>query len=114
MANPISRSKRFSKEAQNSIFGQSITAGIEDPTKIMNAIEFIEGPSGIGIILRPVQRVIVKAIYSVPFDYVPGWASRILGWGMVPMYDVFRDKKIRPDVTEAEYLNITFNEDAAM
>jgi hypothetical protein len=110
MANPISRSKRFSKEAQNSIFGQSITAGIEDPTKIMNAIEFIEGPSGIGIILRPVQRVIVKAIYSVPFDYVPGWASRIPGWGMVPMYDVFRDKKIRPDVTEAEYLNITFNE----
>src|SRR5271157_2717659 len=110
MAKPISRSKRFSKAAQNSVFGASLAAGIEDPSKVQNAIEFIEGPSGIGIVLRPVQRVVVKAIYGVPFDYHPAWADRIPGWGMVPMYDVFRDKKLRPDVAEEEYLNITFNE----
>src|SRR5271166_2137499 len=110
MANRINRNKRFSKKAQDSVFGTAISASIEDPTKIQNAIEFIEGPNGIGIVLRPVQRVIVKAIYGVPFDYNPGWASRIPGWGMVPMYDTFRDKKVRPDVTEAEYLHIAYNE----
>ena len=110
MAKPISRNKRFSKAAQNSIFGQSLSAGIEDPSSLMDAIEFIEGPNGIGIVLRPVQRVIVKAIYSVPFDKVPIWSSRIPDWGKVPMYDVYRDKKLRPDVTEEEYLHITFNE----
>src|SRR5271167_4011780 len=110
MANRINRNKRFSKKAQDSVFGTAISASIEDPTKIQNAIEFIEGPNGIGIVLRPVQRVIVKAIYGVPFDYNPGWASRIPGWGMVPMYDTFRDKKVRPDVTEAEYLHIAYND----
>ena len=110
MAQPISRSKRFSKAAQNSVFGASLASGIEDPNKVQNAIEFIEGPSGIGIVLRPVQRVVVKAIFGVPFDYKPGWTSRIPGWGTVPMYDIFRDKKLRPDVTEEEYLHITFNE----
>src|SRR5208337_3590983 len=109
MAN-ISRSKRFSKTAKDSVFGAAIAASIVDPSKLQNAIDFIEGPNGIGIVLRPVQRVIVKAIYGVPFDYNPGWASRIPGWGMVPMYDTFRDKKTRPDVTEAEYLHIAYNE----
>lgn len=106
----ISRSKRFSKKAQGSIFGAAIAAGIEDPKNLQNAIEFIEGPSGIGIVLRPVQRVIVKAIYGVPFDWRPQWADRIEGWGKVPMYDVFRDKKLHPDVTEEEYLKITHSE----
>src|SRR5271166_695563 len=110
MAPPISRNKRFSKAAQNSPFGASIAAGIEDSSKLQNAIEFIEGPSGIGIVLRPVQRVVVKSIFGVPFDFHPAWADRIPGWGYVPMYDTFRDKKLRPDVTEAEYLNITYNE----
>jgi hypothetical protein len=110
MAARINRNKRFSKKAQDSVFGTAISASIEDPTKIQNAIEFIEGPNGIGIVLRPVQRVIVKAIYGVPFDYNPGWASRIPGWGMVPMYDTFREKKTRPDVTEAEYLHIAYND----
>jgi hypothetical protein len=107
---PISRNKRFSQAAKNSIFGASIAEGIEDPSKIMDAIEFIEGPNGIGIVLRPVQRVIVKAIYGVPFDKKYAWADRIPQWGLVPMYDIYRDKKLRPDVTEEEYLHITYNE----
>ena len=73
----LSRQKRFSKTAQESVFGASIAEGIEDPSKLLNAVEFIEGPTGIGIVLRPVQRVIVKAIYGVPFDFRPQWAERI-------------------------------------
>src|SRR5271154_2514370 len=106
----ISRSKRFSKTAKDSVFGAAIAASIVDPSKLQNAIDFIEGPGGIGIVLRPVQRVIVKAIYGVPFDYKPEWTSRIPGWGMVPMYDIFREKKLYADVTEEEYLKIAFNE----
>src|SRR5271163_3642022 len=70
---PINRNKRFSKAAQNSPFGASLAAGIEDPSKLLNAIEFIEGPNGIGIVLRPVQRVVVKSIFGVPFDFHPAW-----------------------------------------
>jgi hypothetical protein len=106
----ISRNKRFGKAAKDSVFGAAIAASIEDPSKLQNAIDFIEGPGGIGIVLRPVQRVIVKSIYGVPFDYKPEWTSRIPGWGMVPMYDVYREKKLYPDVTEAEYLRIAHNE----
>jgi hypothetical protein len=109
MAN-ISRSKRFSKSAKDSVFGAAIAASISDPSTLQNAIDFIEGPGGVGIVLRPVQRVIVKAIYGVPFDYKPEWTSRIPGWGFVPMYDVYREKKLYPDVTEEEYLKIAFNE----
>src|SRR5580658_8832557 len=106
----INRSKRFAKKGHNSVFGAAIAAGIEDTKNLQNAIDFIEGPNGIGIVLRPVQRVIVKAIYGVPFDKVPEWSKRIPDWGKVPMYDMYRDKKTRPDVTEAEYLEICFNE----
>ena len=109
MAN-ISRNKRFGKAAKDSVFGAAIAASIEDPSKLQNAIDFIEGPSGMSAVLRPVQRVVVKALYGVPFDYAPEWTSRIPGWGMVPMYDIFREKKLYPDVTEAEYLKIAYNE----
>jgi hypothetical protein len=106
----ISRSKRFGKAAKDSVFGQAIAASIEDPSKLLNAIEFVEGPSGMQALMRPVQRVIIKSIYGVPFDYSPEWAQRIEGWGKVPMYDMFREKKLYADVTEAEYLHIAYNE----
>lgn len=109
MAN-ISRSKRFGKAAKDSVFGAAIAASIVDPSSLQNAIEFIEGPSGMRAVMRPVQRVIIKALFGVPFDYHPEWANRIPGWGMVPMWDIFREKKLYPDVTEAEYLHIAHNE----
>jgi hypothetical protein len=106
----ISRSKRFSKSAKDSVFGQAIAASIKDPSKLQNAIDFVEGPSGMRARMRPVQRLIIKCLFGVPLDYRPGWAERIEGWGMVSMWDVFREKKLRPDVTEAEYLKIAYNE----
>ncbi len=82
---------------------------IEKVPAQMNAIDFVEGPGGTGIILRPVQRVLVKALFAVPFDYRPPWADAIEGWGMVPMWDVYREKLIRT-VTEEEYLHIVNEE----
>jgi len=105
----ISRNKRFGKSAKDSVFGAAIAASIEDPSKLQNAIEFVEGPSGMGAVMRPVQRVIIKAIYGVPFDYHPEWANRIPDWGFVPIWDVFREKKLY-HVTEDEYLKIAYNE----
>jgi len=87
---------------------------IDDPTHKLNAIDFVEGPGGTGIILRPVQRVILKALCAVPFDYKPYWADTIkqpdgTPWGMVPMWNTFRDQLIRT-VTEEEYLHICYEE----
>lgn len=105
------RNQKFSKEAQkNSAFGKAISAGLSDTNrKLMNAIEFIEGPTGIGVTLRPVQRVITKCIFGVPLDFRPMWADRIPGWGMVEMWDSYREHLIRT-VTEEEYLHIAYNE----
>lgn len=108
---PKGRNQKFSKEAQrSSAFGRAIQAGLSDENrKLMNAIEFIEGPTGLGVTLRPVQRVITKCIFGVPLDFRPSWADRIPGWGKVQMWDVFRDKLLRT-VTEEEYLHIAYNE----
>lgn len=106
-----SRNQKFSKEAQkNSAFGRAISAGLSDSNKkLMNAIEFIEGPTGLGITLRPVQRVVAKCLFGVPLDFRPAWADRIPNWGKVEMWDVYREKLIRT-VTEEEYLHIAYNE----
>ncbi len=82
---------------------------MEDAPQKINAIDFIEGPGGTGITLRPVQRVLVKSLFAVPFDYRPAWADSIEGWGMVPMWNVYRDELIRT-VPEEEYLHIVHEE----
>ena len=89
------RNQKFNKDAQkNSAFGKAISAGLTDTNKkLMNAIEFIEGPTGLGVTLRPVQRVITKCLFGVPFDFRPEWAKRIALWGKVEMWDVFREVK---------------------
>jgi hypothetical protein len=35
-------------------------------------LDFVESPEGLGIQLWPVQRVILRVIFGVPFDYKPG------------------------------------------
>src|SRR5271157_1305811 len=82
---------------------------LEDTPQKINAIDFIEGPGGTGIVLRPVQRVLVKALFAVPFDYRPPWADAIEGWGTVPMWNVYRDHLDRT-VTEEEYIHIVHEE----
>jgi hypothetical protein len=96
----MSRNQKFSKKSQDSTMGKIVSSRIGDAAELLNAIEFIESPQGIGVTLYPVQRVMVKAIFGVPFDFRPQ---------MVPMYDVFREKIIRT-VTEEEYLRICHEE----
>ena len=105
------KNQKFNKEAQkNSAFGKAISAGLTDTSKtLLNAIEFIEGPTGLGVVLRPVQRVVTKCIFGVPLDFRPAWADRIPGWGKVEMWDEFHERLLRR-VTEAEYLHIAYNE----
>jgi hypothetical protein len=73
---------------------------LEGVPKLMNAIDFIESKRGFGIHLFPVQRMIVKAVFAVPFDYKEG---------KVPMYDMFREKLLRV-VSESECLHILHEE----
>lgn len=97
------------KKTKDSVWTRLVESHLPDATKKINAIDFIEGPGGTGIILRPVQRVIVKSLFAVPFDYRPKWADAVEGWGMVPMWNPFRDELIRT-VTEEEYIHIVHEE----
>jgi hypothetical protein len=95
----MSRNEKFNKKSQNSTLGKIVGSRIDEATNLLNAIEFIESPQ-LAVKLYPVQRVIVKSIFGVPFDFRPQ---------MVPMWDVFRENLIRT-VTEEEYLHICYEE----
>ncbi len=90
------RGSRFKKPADGSVFGKIIEKSIEDASHLLNAIDFIETPSGLHTRLYPLQRLTVKCIFAVPLDYKPI---------KIPMWDVFREKLIRA-VTEEECLHI--------
>jgi hypothetical protein len=92
------RGERFSK--RESVFGKAVEGIIESAPKILNAIDFIESRQGLNVKLFPVQRLLTKCVFGIPMDYK---------MGMVPFYDVFREKLIRT-VTEVEALHIFFEE----
>jgi hypothetical protein len=94
------RSQRFKKPTDGSVFGKIIEGAIEDASKLLNAIDFIESPQGLNIQLYPLQRLIVKCIFAVPIDYKPV---------KVPMWDIFREKLIY-EVSEKECLHILHEE----
>lgn len=94
------RGSRFKKPTKGSVFGRTIENAIEDASRILNAIDFIESPQGLNIRLYPLQRLVVKCIFAVPIDYK---SSKI------PMWDVFREKLIH-EVTEGECLHILHEE----
>jgi hypothetical protein len=94
-----SRSSR--KDA--TMIGKLVDREISSTPELLNAIDFIESRQGFNIKLYPIQRLIVKCIFAVPVDYK---------MGMVPMYDVFREKLLRV-VTEEECLHILYEEGRA-
>ncbi len=94
------RGARFKKPNDGSIFGRVIEGAIEDASRLLNAIDFIESPQGLNIRLYPLQRLTVKCIFAVPIDYKPV---------MIPMWDVFRENLIR-EVSEEECLHILHEE----
>src|SRR5271165_6989696 len=94
----VPKIERFKKSG--SLFGAVVSSTIDSNKTPLNAIDFIESPQGLGVKLYPVQRVIVKALFGVPFDYKPQ---------EVPMWDLFHEKLERV-VSEAEFLHILHDE----
>ncbi len=96
----MSRGDRFSHRARTSALGKAIESVMEDNRDLLNAIDFIESPQGLGVHLYPVQRVIVKAIFGVSMDYKEG---------EVPVHDPFGEKLLYT-FTDREYLEYVYNE----
>jgi hypothetical protein len=93
---------RFSKKAQDSILGKLVSENVLGQNTALNALDFIESPNGLNVQLYPVQRVIVRCLFSIPFTYRP--IAEIGGdYDCVPVYDKFREKLLYK-FTEAEYL----------
>jgi hypothetical protein len=90
-------SSRFKK---GGMIGKLVSEQIANAPQLLNAIDFIESIQGFNVELFPIQRMIVKAIFAVPFDYKPK---------PVPMFDVFREKLNRI-VSEEECLHILHEE----
>ena len=80
------------------MLGGLVDTHITDSTTLLNALEFIESPSGLNITLYPVQRVLIKLIFGIPMD----WDER-----EVPVYDQFCEKLLFT-FTEREYIRYVF------
>jgi hypothetical protein len=99
---------RFSKKAQESILGKLVSENVLGQNKTLNALDFIESPNGLGVQLYPVQRVIVRCLFGIPFDYRP--IHEIGGdYDCVPVWDKFREKLLY-QFTEAEYLRYIYDQ----
>lgn len=92
---------RFTK--REGTFSKLVDAEISGTPRILNAIDFIESQQGLNVKLYPLQRLIVKCVLGVPVDYKEG---------MIPLYDVFREKLERT-VRESECLHILYEEGRA-
>ena len=80
------------------MLGGLVDTHITDSTTLLNALEFIESPSGLNITLYPVQRVLIKLIFGIPMD----WEER-----EVPVYDQFCEKLLFT-FKEREYIRYVF------
>lgn len=94
------RASRFNDKSKGSVFGKIVKAAVDDSKPVLNAIDFIESAQGLGVKLYPAQRVLVKALFGVPFDYKPI---------KVPMWDQFHCKLER-EVPEGEFLHILYEQ----
>ena len=92
--------KRFSTKARESVLGGLIDHHITDGSNLMNALEFIESPSGLGTTLYPVQRVIVKLIFGIPMD----WKEQD-----VPVHDIWCDELLYT-FKESEYIKYVYDD----
>ena len=92
--------KKFSAKSRESILGGLVETHITDGSNLMNALEFIESPAGLGITLYPVQRVIVKLVFGIPMD----WEEK-----EVPVHDMFCDE-ILYTFKETEYIKYVYDD----
>lgn len=96
---------KFSKAARDSVFRSIIEPVIgSNRENILNAIDFIESPSGLDVRLYPIQRLLVRLMFGVPFDYKP----EIPQWDCVPIWDGFRENVLYTFKTEADALKYLY------
>lgn len=98
-------SKRFSEKARQSPLAKIIDQAIETAPHTLNALDFIETPQGINTALYPIQRLIVRLMYGIPFDYRP----EIPKWGTIPVWDEYHDNLLYEFKTEEECLKWMFD-----
>lgn len=102
---------RFSRAAQDSILGQLVDKQLNQ-SDMLNALDFIESPAGLGITLYPVQRIIVRCVFGIPFDYKPICESP-KAWTSVPIYDKFCDNLLMEftgPTAEEDYLKWLYDQ----
>lgn len=86
--------KRFSQQTRESRLGQLVNSQITDGSNLMDALEFMESPMGLGLSLYPVQRVLTKLIFGIPMDKYER---------KVPIYDLWCDKLLYT-LSDTEYI----------
>lgn len=105
--NMASQNERFSKKVQGSSLARIVEShSVSDSTNILDALTFIESPQGLNTTLYPVQRVIVRCIYGIPFDD----RIEIPKYRTIKIWDEFKSNCIREFTTEAEFLKWAFEE----
>jgi len=93
------KAAKFSRRAQESGLGRIFDEVMQSGEEITRSdlgyeIDFIESPQGLGLTLYPMQRVLVKATFGIPFDYKPV---------MVPIWDTMKENLLY-ELTEAQAL----------
>jgi hypothetical protein len=100
-------SERFSKKTQGSSLARVVeTNAIDDETKLLDALTFIESPQGLNTTLYPVQRVVVRCMYGIPFDD----RVEIPKYRTIKIWDEFKDNLLYEFTTEEEFLHWAYNE----
>lgn len=102
-------SDRFSKKSQSSILANLVQDNaIQSAPGALDALTFIEGPKGQGLdtALYPVQRVIIRCLYGIPFDD----RVEIPKYGSIKIWDEFKSELKQEFDTEAEFLHWAYEE----
>ena|SRR5271157_3656894 len=102
-----SQNERFSKKAQTSSLAKTVeNQAIDDATNTLDALTFIESPQGLNTVLYPVQRVIIRCLYGIPFDD----RVEIPKYKTIKIWDEFKDNLITEFTTEEEFLHWAYEE----
>ena len=96
----------FSKKSQAGILGKLVDSSIDESSNILNALDFIESPQGFATVLSPVQRMIIRAFFGIPFDYRPEMPN----YDKVVIWDKLRDNILYEFKNEAELLYFFYEE----
>jgi hypothetical protein len=98
--------ERFSKKSRSSSLARFLDAKVTETPVPMDALEFIESAQGMNTTLYPVQRVIVRCLYGIPFDD----RIEIPKYNTIKIWDEFKTVVKYEFDTEAEFLHWAYEE----